>query len=57
MKLNCVIVDLDQDRAMRAGRAMADALRKDFRGWELHVHARQPDDKTGKDDAYGKYAG
>lgn len=57
MKINAVIVDADPDRAIRAGRAMATALRKDFRGWEMHVHARKPDDKTGVDDAYAKYVG
>lgn len=57
MKINMVIVDPNPDRAIRAGRCMAAALRKDFRDWELHAHARKPDDVTGVDDAYARYSG
>jgi len=60
VKINCVIVvdndsEFETDRGIRAGRQMAEGLRRDFVGWELHVHVRKPDDKRGIDDAYARY--
>lgn len=56
MTINMVIVDKDVDRGQRAGRRMSEAVRRDFRGWEMHVHVRLPDNLL-TDDAYGKYSG
>lgn len=49
-----VIVDENVARGVKAGRHMADNLRRDFREFEMHVHVRQPTTLT-TDDAYAKY--
>ena len=56
MKINVVIVDESVERGAKAGRQLATDLRKNFRGWEMHVHVRLPENTT-TDDAYARYAG
>lgn len=56
MKINTVIVDEDVERGVKAGRQMANDLRKNFVGWEMHIHVRLPTTLT-TDDAYARYTG
>jgi len=56
MKINMVIVDPDVDRGQRAGRQMANDLRRNYRDWIMHVHVRKVTTLT-TDDAYAEYRG
>lgn len=56
MRINMVIVDKDVERGQKAGRQMANDLRKNFRDWIMHVHVRQSTTLI-TDDAYAEYTG